>query len=102
LWDKAGSAAELDDLDLPGDLAERLRAFNAAYAEDRLPMKGGGDSGYIEEGKRLLSETRARCPADFASSSWSRGGVNHLRNASGRCPATVGHPRCRYLSIFPT
>lgn len=65
LWHKTGSPADLASLGLPGDLAERLRAYNSAYDEARLPIEGNGDSAYIAEGERLVAETRAALTGRF-------------------------------------
>ena len=58
LWLGNGKAADLDSLGLSIDLVARLRAYNAAYGEDRLPSDGRGDPYYLEEGKNLLAEAR--------------------------------------------
>ena len=58
LWNRDGKAADLDALRLPGDLAQRLAAFNGSYEEDRLPLEGTGDAGYLAVGLALLAEVR--------------------------------------------
>jgi hypothetical protein len=65
LWQKDGVVADLDALSLPGDLAERLHAFNTAYEEDRLPIDGDGDMTYLADGTRLLAEVRAALTGRF-------------------------------------
>lgn len=58
LW-ASGAAVSLDGLGLPGDLAEQLRAWNAQYEEDKLPIDGPGDGEWLDEGRRLLEELRS-------------------------------------------
>ena len=58
LWTEDGKPVPVDALGLPTDLAERLRAWNAKYDEDKIPVDGPGDVAWLEEGKELLRRTR--------------------------------------------
>jgi hypothetical protein len=58
LWQRGGTPADPAALGLPADLVERLRAFNDAYEEERLPVEGGGDPDYLTTGVRLLADVR--------------------------------------------
>ncbi|WP_460666356.1 hypothetical protein [Kribbella swartbergensis] len=59
LWDEQGRAVNLDELDLPPALVERIRNWHGRYEEDRLPIDGPGDSGWLSEGLELLSSIRS-------------------------------------------
>jgi ribosomal protein S16 len=59
LWTGDGKAADLAGLPIDGDLVERLTTWNAAYSEDKVPLDGPGDLGWLGQGKRLLDEVRA-------------------------------------------
>lgn len=54
----SGVAVPLDDLGLPDDLAAQLRAWNARYEEDKLPIDESGDGEWLDEGRRLLDALR--------------------------------------------
>lgn len=58
LW-ASGVAVPPDGLGLPDDLAEQLRAWNAQYEEDKLPIDGPGDGEWLNEGRRLLGALRS-------------------------------------------
>lgn len=64
LWD-GGAPADLAALGLPGPLVERLRAHNANYQEDRLPLDGPGDPEYLAVGAALLREVRIALTGRF-------------------------------------
>jgi len=64
LW-RGGSPAELGVLGLSGDLAERLKMFNDAYEEERLPLDGAGDAEYLTAGMGLLAEVRQALSGRF-------------------------------------
>ncbi len=62
LWStegRGGAPAELASLGLPVGLGERLRAWTAVYAEDKIPVDGDGDAAWLAEGIVLLGEVRA-------------------------------------------
>ena len=61
LW-VGGRPADLVVLGLPGPLVRRLGEFAAAYREDRLPVDGPGDAGYLAQGAALLREVRSALP----------------------------------------
>lgn len=65
LWQRGGAPADLVTLGLSANLAERLRLFNDAYEEDRLPLDGGGDAEYLAAGVRLLAEVREALAGRF-------------------------------------
>jgi hypothetical protein len=63
LWRSDGTSVDLASLALPADLKARLQSWNAAYDDSRLPFDHD-DEGWLEEGERLLAETReALCDA---------------------------------------
>ena len=65
LWKASGRGGQQVDaraLDLPAGLAAQLATWNQRYDEDKLPVTGKGDPGWLEEGIRLLAEVR-RCLA---------------------------------------
>ncbi|MBM9477735.1 hypothetical protein JL107_14885 [Nakamurella flavida] len=64
LW-IGGAPADLDALGLPAALVDRLRTWNAGYAEDRLPVDGPGDPHYLGTGVRLLHDVRAALTGRF-------------------------------------
>jgi hypothetical protein len=65
LWDTRGRAVDLAALGLPSVLVERLTAFTAAFAEDRLPIEGPGDPAYLALGTQLLRDVRAALAGRF-------------------------------------
>jgi hypothetical protein len=65
LWDAQGKAVEPRSLGLAADLLNRLLAFNAAYAEERVPIDGPGDADYLGEGTSLLAAVRAALKGRF-------------------------------------
>jgi hypothetical protein len=61
LWKASGRGGRHADpgaLGLPLELGARLAAWNGDYAEDKLPMAGGGDREWLEQGAGLLAEVR--------------------------------------------
>lgn len=58
LWTERGTAVALDEISLPADLAERLRAWNRQYSEEKIPIDGAGDAAWLREGTDLLRRTR--------------------------------------------
>ncbi|WP_097188893.1 hypothetical protein [Ornithinimicrobium cerasi] len=58
LWTEDGKPADLGALELPSDLVEQLKTWNAQYAEEKLPIEGVGDHAWLDEGARLLGRTR--------------------------------------------
>ncbi|HZE37745.1 MAG TPA: hypothetical protein VE172_02945, partial [Stackebrandtia sp.] len=52
-----GAAVEPATL-VDADLAERLIAWNAVYADAKLPLEGDGDAAWIRRGGRLLGLVR--------------------------------------------
>jgi hypothetical protein len=58
LWSLAGEPVDLDTVPLTPSLRDRLRSWNRLYADEKLPVDGGGDGGWIEEGRLLLAEVR--------------------------------------------
>ena len=65
LWDTRGREVDPVTLGLPSGLVERLTAFTAAYAEDRLPIDGPGDPAYLALGAQLLADVRAALDGRF-------------------------------------
>lgn len=64
LWTEDGKAADLKSLGLPDELAEQLTVWNRKYAEDKVPLEGGGDGAWLAEGVRLLRRTRDALGSD--------------------------------------
>lgn len=62
LW-AGGTPVDVTELELPSELAGRLVAWNALYEDERLPIEGPGDIGWLGEGRRLLAETRTALAA---------------------------------------
>jgi hypothetical protein len=54
-----GVSVEVSDLDIPTELAAEIRAWNASYNEDKLPIDGPGDRTWIASGALLLERTRS-------------------------------------------
>lgn len=65
LWWRRGTPADLDALGLPGDLTQRLKMFNDAYEEQRLPVNGAGDAASLTAGGHLLFEVREALAGRF-------------------------------------
>ena len=65
LWDTRGREVDPVTLGLPSGLVERLTAFTAAYAEDRLPIDGPGDPAYLALGAQLLHDVRTALAGRF-------------------------------------
>jgi hypothetical protein len=57
LWTSAGGSVDLVALPLPAELRVRLQSWNARYDDSKL-LHDQNDEGWLEEGKRLLAETR--------------------------------------------
>ena len=64
LWTEDGKAADLRSLGLPSELVAQLEVWNGQYAEDKIPIEGEGDSGWLGEGISLLRRTRAALGSD--------------------------------------
>jgi hypothetical protein len=59
LWSTNGTVVDGAAIGLQPDLLFRLRTWNSAYAEDKLPMdKISTNPGWIEQGRDLLAEIR--------------------------------------------
>ncbi|MFF1831552.1 hypothetical protein [Paenarthrobacter sp. NPDC058040] len=58
LWNDDGQHVELDSLAISPGLAARVRLWNSAYAEDKLPLDGSGDAGWLAQGVELLLQLR--------------------------------------------
>ncbi|WP_183099606.1 hypothetical protein [Nocardioides pelophilus] len=59
LWTQDGKPVDVPSLGLGDELAAQLTDWNAAYAEDKVPLEGAGDEAWLAEGRRLLGEVRA-------------------------------------------
>ena len=57
LWNDGGESVNLASLGLTDDLVERLRKWNAAYDDSKLPFEND-DAAWLHEGQRLLVEVR--------------------------------------------
>jgi hypothetical protein len=51
---RGGSPIKVASLPLSSDLVERLTQWNDEYDEDKIPVEGPGDPGWLEQGKALL------------------------------------------------
>ncbi len=58
LW-AHGTVVRPGDVDVDPSLAERLIRWNAAYTEDKIPLNGPGDPGWMTEDRNLLAELRS-------------------------------------------
>lgn len=56
LW--IGGVSVLPATLVDDELAERLVRWNEAYADEKLPMDGGGDDAWVAEGRDLLATVR--------------------------------------------
>jgi hypothetical protein len=65
LWGPGGAPLELSELAAPSGLVDRVRAWNATYADDKLPIDGAGDAVWLNEGVGLLSELRHVLHPDY-------------------------------------
>lgn len=77
LWTERGTAVALDEIALLTDLAERLRAWNRQYSEEKIPIDGAGDAAWLREGTDLLRRTRGRLDRATRSSSLNHGGARN-------------------------
>ena len=57
LWEQ-GKPADLRSLGLPYELAEQLISWNSQFEEDKVPLEGPGDVGWIAKGVHLLRQVR--------------------------------------------
>ncbi len=64
LW-QGGQAIDLEAFGIPDALAQRLRKFNAAYEEHKIPSEGAGDPAFLAEGRALLGEVRVALAGRF-------------------------------------
>lgn len=61
-----GNEVDLKTLPLQAEVEQRLRAFAAAYQEDRIPgEEGDGDPRYLAEGAELLAVIRDQLGAEY-------------------------------------
>lgn len=58
LW-RGGRAIDLQTVGVEADLVRRLLAWNAEYADEKLPAGGPGDIEWIDRGRALLAGIRA-------------------------------------------
>jgi hypothetical protein len=58
LWNEDGKPVELESFGISAGLAARARLWNSSYAEDKLPLDGPGDAGWLVQGVDLLRQLR--------------------------------------------
>lgn len=64
LWEQ-GKPADLRSLGLPRELAKQLTSWNSQYEENKLPLDGLGDDGWVAEGAYLLRKVRLALGAGY-------------------------------------
>ena len=57
--------ADLRSLGLPRELAEQLTSWNSRFEEDKVPLEGRGDVGWVAEGVHLLRQVRLALGAGY-------------------------------------
>lgn len=65
LWDDEGKPVDLNSLGLDKGLVARVEAWNAEYAEDKIPVDGPGDLAWVRAGSQLLHDIRAALGTDY-------------------------------------
>lgn len=65
LWEQ-GKPGDLRSLGLPRELSEQLMSWNFQFEEDKVPLSGPGDAGWVAEGVRLLREVRLALGAGYS------------------------------------
>lgn len=58
LWNDNGQPVEPESLAISPGLAARVRLWNSSYAENKLPLDGPGDAGWLAQGVDLLLQLR--------------------------------------------
>lgn len=64
LW-RCGRAIDPQTVGVESDLVRRLIAWNAEYADEKLPAGVPGDMEWIDRGRALLAEIRAAVEVEF-------------------------------------
>jgi hypothetical protein len=65
LWTEGGAPVDLGSLGMDRGLVQRVEAWNAAYKEDKMPLEGPGDAGWLGEGRRLLEDVRTALGQEY-------------------------------------
>jgi hypothetical protein len=58
LWANDGKPVDLTSLGMSEELAAEVQAWNARYAEDKVPIESTGDAAWLGQGKGLLEQIR--------------------------------------------
>jgi len=65
LWSKQGHVVDLAALGLSQTLVEEVSAWNAEYAEDKVPLEGPGDETWLRQGREILYRLRNVLGAEY-------------------------------------